>query len=62
MVAAERGARDISYDIALLVTAGPEPGRQPGLLVGDSAHSRGLKPDERRGPFQPRPFCDSMIL
>ena len=33
---------------------------QPGLLVGDSAHSRGLKIDEHCGPFQPRPFYDSM--
>ena len=33
---------------------------QPGLLVGDPAHSRGLKPDDHCGPFQPRPFCDSM--
>jgi len=29
--------------------------------VGDPAHSRGLKPDEHCGPFQPRPFCDSVI-
>jgi len=35
---------------------------QPGLLVGNPAHSRGLKPDDHCGPFQPRPFCDSMIL
>ena len=35
---------------------------QPGLLVGDPAHSRGLKPDDHCGPFQPRPFCDSMTL
>ena len=34
---------------------------QPGLLVGDSAHSRGLEPDDQCGPFQPRPFYDSMI-
>ena len=33
---------------------------QPGLLVGDPAHSRGLEPDEHCGPFQPRPFHDSM--
>jgi len=31
---------------------------QPGLLVGDPAHSRGLELDEHGGPFQPRPFCD----
>ena len=35
---------------------------QPGLLVGDPAHSRGLEPDEHRGPFQPRPFYDSKGL
>ena len=35
---------------------------QPGLLVGDPAHSRGLERDEHCGPFQPRPFCDSVIL
>ena len=31
---------------------------QPGLLVGDSAHSRGLELDEHCGSLQPRPFCD----
>ena len=31
---------------------------QPGLLVGDPAHSRGLELDEHCGPFQPRPFCE----
>ena len=35
---------------------------QPGLLVGDPAHIRGLELDEHCAPFQPRPFCDSMIL
>ena len=35
---------------------------QPGLLVGDPAHSRGLEPDEHCGPFQPRAFCDSTIV
>ena len=35
---------------------------QPGLVVGDPAHSRGLKLDEHCGPFQPRPFSDPMIL
>jgi len=34
---------------------------QPGLLVGDPAHSRGLELDERCGPFQPRTFYDSVI-
>jgi len=32
---------------------------QPGLLVGDPARSRGLKPDHHCGPFQPRPFSVS---
>ena len=35
---------------------------QPGLLVGDPAHSRGLKLDGHCGPFQPRSFYGSMIL
>ena len=35
---------------------------QPGLLVGDPAHSRGLERDEHWGPLQPRPFYDSVIL
>ena len=35
---------------------------QPGLVVGDPAHSRGLKLDDHYCPFQPRPFYDSMIL
>ena len=30
-------------------------------MVGDPAHSRGLELDEHCGPFQPRPFYDSMI-
>jgi len=34
---------------------------QPGLLVGDPAHSRGLELNEHCGPFQPRPFYDSVI-
>ena len=34
---------------------------QPGLLVGDPAHSRALELDEHCGPFQPRPFYDSVI-
>jgi len=33
---------------------------QPGLVVGDPAHSRGLELDDHCGPFQPRPFYDSM--
>jgi len=35
---------------------------QPGLLVGDPAHSRGLERDEHCGPFQLSPFYDSMKL
>ena len=34
---------------------------QPGLVVGDPAHSRGLELDGHCGPFQPRPFCDSIL-
>ena len=34
---------------------------QPGLVVGDPEHSRGLKLHDHCGPFQPRPFYDSMI-
>jgi len=36
---------------------------QPGLLVGDTAHSRGLGLDDHCGPFQPiLGFYHSMIL
>ena len=35
---------------------------QPGLVVGNPAHSRGLKLNDHRGLFQPRPFYDSVIL
>jgi len=35
---------------------------QPGLLVGDPAHSRGLERDEHCGPLQPRPFYGSVIV
>jgi len=35
---------------------------QPGLLVGDPAHSRGWELREHCGPFQPRPFCDSVMI
>jgi len=28
---------------------------QPGLVVGDPAHGKGLEPDDHCGPFQPRP-------
>ena len=34
---------------------------QPGLVVCDPAHSRGLELDEHCGPLQPRPFCDSTL-
>ena len=33
---------------------------QPGLLVGDPAHSRGLELHEHCGSFQARPFYHSM--
>ena len=35
---------------------------QPGLVVGNPAHSKGLKPDDHCGPFQPKLFYDSMNL
>ena len=35
---------------------------QPGLVVGDPAHSRRLELDEHCGSLRPRPFYDSMIL
>jgi len=35
---------------------------QPGLLVGDPAHSRGLKLNDHCGPFQPRPSYDPSEL
>jgi len=34
---------------------------QPGLLVGDPAHSRGLELHEHCGPLQPRLTYDSML-
>ena len=34
---------------------------QSGLVVGDPPHSSGVELDDHCGPFQPRPFCDSMI-
>ena len=34
----------------------------PGLERGVPAYSRGLELDGLKGPFQPRPFYDSMIL
>ena len=33
---------------------------QPGLVVGDPAHSRELKLGDHCGPFQPRPFYHSI--
>lgn len=33
---------------------------QPGVVAGSPAHTRGLKQDDRCGPFQPRPYYDSM--
>ena len=35
---------------------------QPGLVIGNPAPNRGLKLDDHYGPFQPRPFYDSMII
>ena len=35
---------------------------QPGLVVGDPAHSRGVETRYHCGSFQPRLFYDSMIL
>jgi len=35
---------------------------QPGLVVGNPAHSRGLELDDHCGAFQPRSFYDSMII
>ena len=34
---------------------------QPGLVEGVPAHGRGLELDDLYGPFQPKPFYDSMI-
>jgi len=35
---------------------------QPGLEGGVPAYSRGLELDDLKGPFQPKPFYDSVIL
>ena len=35
---------------------------QPGLVIGDPAHSRGLELNEHCGSFQPRPFYGSTLL
>lgn len=34
---------------------------QPDLVVGDPAHRGWLKLNDDCGPFQPRPFYDSVI-
>ena len=34
---------------------------QPGLVGGAPAYSRGLELDGLKGPFQPKPFYDSVI-
>ena len=34
---------------------------QPGLEGGVPAYSRGLELDDLKGPFQPKPFRDTMI-
>ena len=35
---------------------------QPGLLVGDPTHSRGLEGEDHCDPFQPRPSYSSMVM
>ena len=35
---------------------------QPDLVVGNPAYNRGDKTNDKYGPFQPRPFYNSMIL
>ena len=35
---------------------------QPGLARGNPAHGEGLEQNDLWCPFQPKPFCDSMIL
>jgi len=35
---------------------------QPGLLGGVPACSRGVELDDLKGPFQPNPFYDSIML
>jgi len=35
-------------------------GLVPDLEVGGPAYGRGLELGERWGPFQPKPFCDSL--
>jgi len=35
---------------------------QPALKGGVLAYSWGLELDDFKGPFQPKPFCDSMIF
>jgi len=34
---------------------------QPGLVEGVPAHGRGVRLDDLQGPFQPKPFCNSVI-
>jgi len=65
------GGDDALEQVAQVGWGGPIPGGiqgqagcgsgQPGLAVGDPAHSRGLKLDDHCGPFQPRPFYDPLI-
>jgi len=39
-----------------------QPGRVPDLDIGGPACGRGLELDDPWGPFQPKLFCDSVIL
>ena len=34
---------------------------QPGLVVGDPAITGGMNLDDHYSPFQPRPFCGSVV-
>ena len=34
---------------------------EPGVVVGDPAHSRGVGTDDHCGPLQPRPFYDQVF-
>ena len=38
----------------------PKIFERPGLVGGVPAYSRGLELGDLKGPFKPKPFCDSM--